>query len=276
MRKRINYAIEREKKSLEYFRNRKHGKLYLIILDLILFLIIVYLIVFSFFPYRIDASVGERQLYLPDVPSEETFKIAQTKEDKELSYKKALYSIELAEELKYSAVDKVYNIAKKQYKTVEKKHIELAYDICAERLNPSVELSMGDFLELFAINVTIMEIESGFNQDLIGINPTSKDYGIMQINSTVIKTAEKELGKKLNVEHNLHDNVNVGSWEIYTCFEKAKEKHPDNVLWWSYAYYNRGLYFENTVGWKSGRVFNQANTRSKIFIEKFNKYYKCL
>ena len=274
MKRRIKYVVEKEKKSLNHIRNKRHGKLYVLIIDLVLFIMIIYLIVFSFFPCRIDASVRERQLYLPDVPSENTFKIAH-KEDKELSYKKALYSIELCEELKAPAVDKVYNVAKKHYKTVKREHIELAYEICKERLEPNVDLTMGEFLELFAINVTIMEIESNFNEDLIRNNPTTKDYGIMQVNSSVIKTAEKELKKKFNIL-NLLDNVNVGSWEIYTCFTKAKEKHPDDVLWWSYAYYNRGLYFENTQSWKTGSCYDQANSRSQIFIDKFNKYYKIL
>lgn len=274
MKRRIKYVVEKEKKSLNHIKDKRYGKVYMLIIDLVLLIIIIYLIVFSFFPCKVDASMGNRQLYLPDVPSENTFKIAY-KEDKELSYEKALYSVELCEELKAPAVDKVYNVAKKHYKTVKREHIELAYEICKERLEPNVDLTMGDFLELFAINVTIMEIESNFNEDLICNNPTTKDYGIMQVNSTVIKTAEKELKKKFNIL-NLHDNVNVGSWEIYTCFIKAKEKHPDNVLWWSYAYYNRGLYFENTQSWKTGSCYDQANSRSQIFIDKFNKYYKIL
>lgn len=278
--KRIRYAMKKEKQSLDFIRTKKRGNLYVIIIDLVLFVVMIYLIVFSFFPSTINAvtitELQERQLYLPDVASEDSFsRKIEYKETKELSYKKALYSVELAEELKDSAVNKVYEIAKKDYKCVEKKHIEMAYDICAERLDTTKPLSMGEFLELFAINVTIMEIESGFDEDLIGHNPTTKDYGIMQVNSSVIETAEKELGVEIDVL-NLYDNVNAGSWEVYTCFSLAKEKHPDNVLWWTYVYYNRGLYVENTKSWKTGAALGQANRRSKIFIDKFNKYYSCL
>ena len=58
---------------------------------------------------------------------------------------------------------------------------------------------------------------------------------------------------------------------ITLCYNKAKKKHPSNVIWWTYAYYNRGLYFENY-----SYNYNQANRNSQKFIKVYNKYRKDL
>ena len=166
--------------------------------------------------------------------------------------------------------EKLYKKAKKYSNTVTKEMIEMVFESSDNRKSIN-ESSMEEYFTLVAMHLAIMEIESNFNNDVININSTTKDYGIMQVNTVVIPEAKKGLNDKTLDVYDLHDNVEIGSWEIYKCYKKAKRKHSDNVLWWFYAYYNRGLYFEN-YPWD----YNQANIRSKIFIKKFNKYFKIL
>ena len=93
-----------------------------------------------------------------------------------------------------------------------------------------------------------------------------KDYFLL-VNSH----AKKELNDNTLSVFNLEDNIKMGSWEIYRCLSKAQEKHPNNEIWWFYAYYNRGLWFENR-----SYDYNEANQRSKKFINIFNNYFNIL
>lgn len=166
--------------------------------------------------------------------------------------------------------EELYKKAHEHSKTVNHKMIDLAFECADERINMN-NISIKEYFTLVAIHLAIMEVESNFNNDIICYNSTTKDYGIMQVNSSVIKYAKEGLGDYSLDVFNLHDNVEMGSWEIYECYSKAKRKHPDNILWWFYAYYNRGIFFEN-YPWD----YDEANTRSKIFIKKFNKYFGIL
>lgn len=166
--------------------------------------------------------------------------------------------------------EELYKKAHEHSKTVNHKMIDLAFECADERINMN-NISIKEYFTLVAIHLAIMEVESNFNNDIICYNSTTKDYGIMQVNSSVIKYAKEGLGDYSLDVFNLHDNVEMGSWEIYECYSKAKRKHPDNILWWFYAYYNRGIFFEN-YPWD----YDEANTRSKIFIKKFNKYFEIL
>lgn len=137
-----------------------------------------------------------------------------------------------------------------------------------------------EYIRLSALILATMNTESNFsykvNENLNG----TKDYGIMQVNDVVIPHIKEALGDNIDPINNKSDNVEGGSWEIYECYSKAKDKHPEDVIWWTYAYYNRGLYFENTDAWKNPAnssyeaVHKQADTRSKIFKEAYNFYYE--
>ena len=271
MRKRLVYLINKERKSMDFFKQKGEG--YVIVINLSLFITIIILVIFAF--SSVSNATTQEKLVIPSVRAESSFKTVKT-HNEDVSYEKAIYSVELAEELKQPIIDKIYKEAKKHYKNVEIEHLEIAYDVCQNRIDEKTPLTMKEFLNLFVLNVTIMEIESNFTEDIKGINSTSTDHGIMQINSMVIETAEKELGRILDVENNLYDNIDTGSWEVFECYSKAKDKHPDNVLWWTYVYYNRGLFVENTTAWKTGLAYDQANTRSKIFLNTYNKYCEAM
>lgn len=274
-RRKIKYVIKKEKDSLDFLRKKGiKGRICIIAIDVVIGVTIVYLIISSFLSVKTASAltVDERLAYLPPVKCEEEF--LATKEDvKKLSLGKAFYSVELSEEYKDIIVNNVYHVAKKTSNTVNKRQIELAYDISSNRLQEP--FMMEDFLNVFVMNVTIMELESTFKQDLVCVNLTSTDYGIMQVNSSIIKTIEDNLEREIDVD-DLYDNIDAGSWEIFECYLLASKKHPDNKLWWAYVYYNRGMFVENTNAWKSGKSFNEANKRSKKFIKVFNKYYDCI
>lgn len=157
--------------------------------------------------------------------------------------------------------------ARKVSKTVNSKMIDLAFEYAGYKA-PKKE-NKREYYRMVAIHLTIMELESNFNNSVICDNGTTKDYGIMQVNTMVITDAKKALkDKTLNV-YNLRDNVRMGSWEIDLCYKKAKKLHPDNVLWWTYAYYNRGMYFKLT-----SNNYNETNKRSQKFINTYKKYFK--
>ena len=90
---------------------------------------------------------------------------------------------------------------------------------------------------------------------------------------------KEALGENIDPINNKSDNVESGSWEVYDCYIQAKEKHPEDVIWWTYAYYNRGKYFENQDAWKNSNnpnykeMHKQANARSSKFKEHYNFYY---
>ena len=159
---------------------------------------------------------------------------------------------------------------KKKNKKATMEIVNLAFKIADERVSLN-EKGVKEYFEMVALIISIMEVESKFNNDIICHNSTSNDYGIMQVNSAVISHAKKELNDNTLSVFNLEDNIKMGSWEIYQCLSKAQEKHPNNEIWWFYAYYNRGLWFENY-----SYDYNEVNQRSKKFINIFNNYFNIL
>ena len=164
---------------------------------------------------------------------------------------------------------KLLKQAKKSNKNANMKMIDYAFDSADNR--KSMEKGMNEYLKLVAMHLAIMEIESNFNNSVICKNPTTLDIGIMQVNTSVINYIRKGLENQYLNPYDLKDNIEMGSYELYTCYKKAKKNHPSNALWYTYAYYNRGLYFEK-YSWN----YNQTNKRSMKFIKAFNKYYKCM
>lgn len=164
---------------------------------------------------------------------------------------------------------KLLKQAKKSNKNATMKMIDYAFESADNR--KSMEKDMNEYLKLVAMHLAIMEIESNFNNSVICKNPTTLDIGIMQVNTSVVNYIRKGLKDQSLNPYNLKDNIEMGSYELYTCYKKAKKKHPSYALWYTYAYYNRGLYFEK-YNWN----YNQTNKRSMKFINTFNKYYKCM
>ena len=138
---------------------------------------------------------------------------------------------------------------------------------------------MDEYIRLTALVLATMNTESNFTYKVNENSNGTKDYGIMQVNDVVISHIKEALGENIDPINNKTDNVESGSWEIYDCYIQAKEKHPEDVIWWTYAYYNRGKYFENTDAWKNPKnssyeaVHKQAETRSNIFKEAYTYYY---
>lgn len=214
----------------------------------------------------LQSSDVKLSIALDEKPKEDVKKETPKKKVKseKISSNSQLYGTYI-DELK----EKVYKKAKKSSNTVTREIIDLAFEVTNDRLD--MDISLKEYLRLEAIHLAVMEIESNFDNSIINHNSTTNDYGIMQVNSMVIEHAMKGLeDNTLNVL-DLKDNVQMGSWEIYECYQKAKEKHPDNVVWWFYAYYNRGLYFEN-YDWD----YDDANKRSKKFIKVYKKYFRIL
>lgn len=141
---------------------------------------------------------------------------------------------------------------------------------------------MEEYIRTAALILATMETETNFKHIVSTNKNGTVDYGIMQVNEVVVPHLREALGDHLDPIHNRNHNVEGGSYEIYECYLKAKDKHPEDVIWWTYAYYNRGLYFEGTDAWKNPnnpnykRVHKQANTRSNIFKDSYNAYYEAL
>lgn len=166
--------------------------------------------------------------------------------------------------------------------TVESRNLKIDQADILRALNSSENRIMDEYIRVAALALTVMELESGFKH----INSTNTngttDHGIMQINEVVIPHLKKELGDDIDPINSKDDNVEGGTLTIYQCYTKAKEKHPEDVMWWTYAYYNRGLYFESTDSWKNpnnpnyNEVHKQADARSKKFKECYEAYYNGL
>lgn len=193
--------------------------------------------------------------------------------------KNTCYSPELAIELQDAQIDRIYRNNKKAHPGISKYEIKRAF-ISARNRMPKKYCTMKDYYTRVALILATMETESDFRKINHRNSNGSIDYGVMQVNSSVIPTIKKALGSKVTyLKTRTSHNIEAGSYEIISlCYNKAKKKHSGNTIWWTYAYYNRGLYFENTYGWKHNRsaIYKQANARSKIFINKYNRYYKDL
>lgn len=155
------------------------------------------------------------------------------------------------------------------YKSINMDIINCAFNSAKNRMPDASE---NEYNTMVALHLAVMEVETGFKPNTIGKNTSTFDYGIMQVNETAINHAKDYLDNPYLNEFILADNVEIGSAIIDQCYRQALEKHPgENTIWWMYAYYNRGLYFEN-YSWD----FVQANARSNKFIQKYNSYYNIL
>lgn len=149
-------------------------------------------------------------------------------------------------------------------------------------LNSTEERIMDEYIRVASLILATMETESNFRYITCTNNNGTKDYGIMQVNDAIIPHAKEALGDNIDPINNKNHNVKAGSWEIYECYLKAKDKHPEDVIWWTYAYYNRGMYFEGQDQWKNPnnpnykKVHKQANERSNKFKEYYNSYHEAL
>lgn len=169
-------------------------------------------------------------------------------------------------------INTIYKHNKKAHPNISKYKIERAAITAKNR--SSKKTSTSEYKKKVALILATMEVESNFKMINHRNNNGSIDYGIMQVNSSMIPTIRKVMGSKIanGLKYNISDNIEAGSYEIITlCYNKAKQKHPNNVIWWTYAYYNRGLYFENY-----SYNYKQANTRSQKFIKVYKRYLKDL
>lgn len=142
----------------------------------------------------------------------------------------------------------------------------------AEKLLEVIEEYYNDDKEnMLALLLTTMEIETNFKNISSSNKNGTKDYGIMQLNDVTIKGCDENL----DPIHSTKDNIIVGAGHIVECYNKAKEKYPTDAIWWTYSYYNRGLYFENTEAWKHGG-YKLANKKSSEFRNNFNSYLQLI
>lgn len=162
---------------------------------------------------------------------------------------------------------------------VEKNNNEIKEADILRALSSSENRIMEEYIRILCLILATMEIETNFNYKTNTNNNGTKDHGIMQVNDAIIPHIKDALGQWIDPVNSKDDNVEAGSYEVYECYLKAKDRHPEDVIWWTYAYYNRGLYFENTDSWKNPnnsdykKVHNQANVRSEKFKKTYLKYY---
>lgn len=205
------------------------------------------------------------------IEAEENKQIESSKEIKnkkeENKKEPIIYKSNLAIEIEDKYINKIYDNIKNEYKYVTKDKIRYAFNSARNRM-PEEQCLMSEYYTKVALILATMEAESGFQK----INSKTQDYGLMQINEIAIPTLINNLGDDvIYLKTNDAHNVEAGSYIIDICYNKAKEKHSDNIIWWTYAYYNRGLYFENEP-WD----YNQTNKRSSSLIKRYNKYHEML
>lgn len=163
---------------------------------------------------------------------------------------------------------------------IQSKNKEIAETDILRAFNSTENRLMEEYIRVLSLILATMETETNFKYITCNNTNGTKDHGIMQVNDAIIPDIKEVLGDNIDPINNKDHNVEAGSWEIYECYLKAKNKHPEDVIWWTYAYYNRGLYFENTDSWKNPnnsnykKVHNQANVRSNKFKECYNAYYE--
>ena len=174
------------------------------------------------------------------------------------------------------------NLIKKIEEIIEDRKQKIDDVDILRALNAAENRIMDEYIRVTALVLATMEVESNFRYINCKNSNGTVDYGIMQVNDVVIPHIKEALGDWIDPINNKNHNVEAGSWEIHECYLKAKDKHPEDVIWWTYAYYNRGLYFENTDAWKNKNhpnheaVKKQANERSNKFKECYNSYYEAL
>lgn len=174
------------------------------------------------------------------------------------------------------------DLIKKIEEVVQDRNFKIDEVDILRALNSTENRIMDEYIRVAALVLATMETETGFKHMVHENANGTKDYGIMQVNEVVVSHLKEALGEHIDPINNKNHNVEGGSWEIYECYLKAKDKHPEDVIWWTYAYYNRGMYFENTEAWKNKnhpsheKVHKQADIRSNKFKECYNAYYEAL
>lgn len=217
---------------------------------------------FSFYYVNTNSIVGEFNSEAEVIKPKEIQVEEITLNDK--------YNSKKHKEIQDKIINTIYDKVSKKHKHITKYKIKRSFISAKARLKDKDNLTYEEYYNVVALILATMETESDFRNIICHNTNGSIDYGIMQVNTSIISEIEDDLGD-LDIENSKKDNIEAGSWEIYKCYEKALSKHPDNIIWWTYAYYNRGMYFENY-----DYDYDQANTRSKIFIKKYNKYYKLI
>ena len=165
---------------------------------------------------------------------------------------------------------------------VKEKDKKIAEVDILRALNSTENRIMEEYIRVASLILATMETETDFRHMKNKNKNGTYDHGIMQVNDAIIPHVKEALGDWIDPINNKDHNVEAGSYEIYECYLKAKDKHPEDVIWWTYAYYNRGLYFESTDAWKNKNnpsheaVHNQANARSQKFKKHYESYYNTL
>lgn len=191
---------------------------------------------------------------------------------------KASIKINSESDIRVIREDLIENIRK----VVEERNFKIDEVDILRALNSTENRIMDEYIRVAALVLATMETETGFKHMVHENKNGTVDYGIMQVNEVVVPHLKEALGEHLDPINNKDHNVEGGSWEIYECYLKAKDKHPEDVIWWTYAYYNRGQYFESTDVWKNSKnpnheaVKKQADIRSKKFKQCYNAYFEAL
>ena len=181
--------------------------------------------------------------------------------------------------IRESLVKTIQDAVKKRGEETKNPKLSISNLDAMRALKSAENRVLDEYIRVTALVLATMNTETNFSHET-NENPNgTKDYGIMQVNDVVIPHLKEALGENIDPINNKSDNVESGSWEVYDCYIQAKEKHPEDVIWWTYAYYNRGKYFENQDAWKNSNnpnykeMHKQANARSSKFKEHYNFYY---
>ena len=183
---------------------------------------------------------------------------------------KDIYEEKIGEEIKDNIIDKIYTDNVKDTPYITKQKIEYSFTSAKNMLSENGTFAYEEYYSLVSMILSAIDMESDFENKDTYNSVNSIDYGLMQINTCNIPIIEKELGI-LDIRNSTKDNIEAGSWIIYNCYIKAFEEHPDDILLYTYSYYNRGIYFENFEYDK-----NQMYKRGDIFADKYFKYYKTI
>ena len=122
---------------------------------------------------------------------------------------------------------KLLKQAKKSNKNANMEMIDFAFESADNR--KSMEKDMNDYLKLVAMHLSIMEIESNFNNSVICKNPTTLDIGIMQVNTSVVNYIRKGLKNQYLNPYDLKDNIEMGSSIIKNALHYFKATVCKNI-----------------------------------------------
>ena len=137
----------------------------------------------------------------------------------------------------------------------------------------SVAKGFGEYYkEVFLLQMVTMKIESDFRH--LDMNGTG-DVGIMQLNKVTWDGHRKHFGADWN-PYNRTDNIKGGTKEILQCAEKATKLHPEDWIRWTYIYYNRGKWVEQSTKWTDYNFRNTSFVRANKFKTYFDLYNEFL